>query len=203
MTAPDDAQIMQRVQRGEYGWFDVLVQRYEQPLRKMAFSKLGNVATADDVVQEAFLAAFAAKHTYKPEFSFRTWLWTILLNLCRKQYRQTKSREPLTGAVSPDAEPASYETGLQHVLRAERREQVEDMLSSLPEPQADALRLRFYGGLKFQEIAEAMQCSLSGAKRRVQAGLARLAELIRETDCLIDDDARPSPRGDSSPRTSR
>jgi RNA polymerase sigma-70 factor (ECF subfamily) len=47
--------------------------------------------------------------------------------------------------------------------------------------QADALRLRFFGGLKFEEIAGAMQCSLSTAKNRVRWGLERMAELVQDT----------------------
>jgi RNA polymerase sigma-70 factor (ECF subfamily) len=45
--------------------------------------------------------------------------------------------------------------------------------------QADALRLRFFGGLKFHEIAEAMPCSLTSAKNRVRWGLLRMAEMLQ------------------------
>jgi sigma-70-like protein len=48
----------------------------------------------------------------------------------------------------------------------------------LPTAQADALRLRFFGGLKFEEIADAMQCSLGTAKNRVRWGLMRLADHV-------------------------
>ena len=41
----------------------------------------------------------------------------------------------------------------------------------LPDVQADALRLRFFAGLKFHEIADTMSCSLSAAKNRVRTGL--------------------------------
>ena len=56
------------------------------------------------------------------------------------------------------------------------------MLNELPEPQGDALRLRFFGGLKFSEIAEAMNSSVSGAKRRVQNGLLALAEKLKHEE---------------------
>ena len=44
--------------------------------------------------------------------------------------------------------------------------------------QADAIRLRFFGGLKFQEIADAMDCSLSTAKNRVRWGLTTISEKL-------------------------
>lgn len=183
----DDTRLMQAVQQGRFEFFEELVQRYRPALLRAASSKLGDAAWAEDAVQEAFLAVFAARHTYKPEFSFRTWLWTILLNVCRRQLRQRRHRpgeivrsalDTAGGATFP--EPADFDTGLSHALWTERREQVAALLNELPEVQADALRLRFYGDLKYEEIAAAMDCSLGGAKLRVKNGLLALAKLLRE-----------------------
>ena len=62
----------------------------------------------------------------------------------------------------------------------ERREILERLLLELSPVQADALRLRFFGGLKFQEIADTMQCSLCTAKNRGRWGLLRLSDLVQE-----------------------
>jgi RNA polymerase sigma-70 factor (ECF subfamily) len=64
------------------------------------------------------------------------------------------------------------------LLAKERAAQLEALLARLSLAQADALRLRFFGGLKFQEIADTMQCSLNTAKNRVRDGLARMAEML-------------------------
>src|SRR6516162_4317349 len=79
----DDTQLMRRIQAGEIELFDLLVERYRRPLLSVAWSKLGDRARAEDVVQETLLAAFASRATYNERFAFRTWVWTILLNLCR------------------------------------------------------------------------------------------------------------------------
>ena len=179
----DDTQIMLRVQDGQFALFDELVLRYREPLIRVARSKLGDLAWAEDVVQETFLAVFAARHTFDAKFSFRTWLWTILLNLCRRQLKRKKNRPQEVSQSILEAgrtirlpEPACHETGLSRVLLSERRKQVAALLGKLPEVQADALRLRFYGGLKYAEIARTMNCSLSGAKLRVRNGLSALAK---------------------------
>jgi RNA polymerase sigma-70 factor (ECF subfamily) len=179
---------MQHVQKGCVELFDALVERHRTRLLHVAHSKLGDEAWAEDVVQEAFLAAFSARQTYKPEFAFSTWLWTILLNLCRRQQTR-RSRRPheLAVQVLPDgsvahSEPASCDSGLSHALLLERQQQVVELLNELPEAQADALRLRFYGELKFDEIARAMGSSVSAAKVRVRKGLASLAGRIRELE---------------------
>lgn len=185
----DDVEIMRRVQAGEVEVFDLLVHRYRSALLRVANSKLGNAAWAEDVVQETFLAAYAARGTYKPQFAFRTWLWTILLNLCRRQWRRRESRPREQSVSQPHeweaaglGEPTTAETGLAVVLQTERRAAVHQWLRTLPEPQADALRLRFLGALPFAEIALTMGSSVSAAKQRVKLGLMALAARLHENE---------------------
>jgi RNA polymerase sigma-70 factor (ECF subfamily) len=183
----DDVQIMCRVQAGQVELFDLLVRRYRGPLLNVAWSKLGDSAWAEDVVQETFLAAFTARATYNPRFAFRTWVWTILLNLCRRQW-QRRQRRPLEESLASAAanehsgyrEPATHDTALAHALRVERRDEVHRLLVHLPEVQADALRLRFFGGLQFSEIAAAMDSSVGAAKQRVKNGLTALTAYVRQ-----------------------
>lgn len=178
-----DAEIMSRVQHGQRELFEVLVRRYRSALLRVAESRLGDRLLAEDVVQEAFLAAYSARETYRPAFAFRTWLWTILLNLCSKQWRRRQSRREVTTALT-DAPLAlqSHETGLSVAMGVERREQVHACLARLPEVQADALRLRFFGELSFGEIAEVMGSSLGAAKMRVKNGLRTLSEQLRREE---------------------
>jgi RNA polymerase sigma-70 factor (ECF subfamily) len=67
---------------------------------------------------------------------------------------------------------------LEQLLARESSQRVHALLSQLPEAQADALRLRFFGELTFPEIAAAMQISEPGAKHRVKAGLLKLSEWL-------------------------
>lgn len=186
MNSPTDAEIMAQVQAGDVAAFELLVDRYRPALVRVAESKLGSHAWAEDVVQETFLAAFVSRHTYQPRYPFRTWLWTILLNLCRKQWKRTARRpesESLTGvAESNDSRWSSSpdEGGLSKLLAVERQTQVQQLLLKLSEPQADALRLRFFGELPYDEIAATMRSSLSAAKQRVRFGLEKLAAMLHD-----------------------
>ncbi len=183
----DDATLMKRICAGEYLLFDELVLRYRERLLRFAWSKYGNMSVAEDLVQEAFLAAFAARESYKPEFAFSTWLWTIFLNLCRRHYKreQIQPREIVHSSFATEdliqiPEPSSPETPLQVALKTEQFQLLALYLSELPEVQADSLRLRFFGGMKFSEIALTMDCSLSAAKIRVKNGLVKLAHRFSE-----------------------
>lgn len=178
-----DADIMRRVQSGEERLFEVLVQRYRERLVRFAVSKLGSWDAAEDVVQETLLAAFQARQSYSSRFAFSTWIWTILLNLTRRtlqrRHRQTQSlaayAEQGTGRTQAPGPLAS-------LTHEDQWEQLMHWLETIPEDEADAIRLRFLGGLPFEEIAAAMQSSVSGAKARVRRGLLRLAERARKTD---------------------
>jgi RNA polymerase sigma-70 factor (ECF subfamily) len=140
---------------------------------------------AEDAVQETFLAAFKSRHTYRAEFSVRTWLWTILLNELRRQGgRESRTPQlkqwPTGSPGGSEFDPASAEPApLAQVLAQERNELLNELLDRLPAPQADALRLRFFGELKFKEIADVLDCTLLTAKNRVKAGLLKLAEWTR------------------------
>lgn len=176
-----DEDLMHRTQAGEFAAFEELVRRYRGPLLRVAASQLGDRLAAEDLVQESLLAAFAARHTFNPQFAFRTWLWTILLRLCHK-YRQ-RERRPIRagGSIDPhrvDGNAGRDVCGLAQLLQSERQDLLHQALTELPEAEADALRLRFFAGLKFEEIATAMASSVSGAKQRVKHGLERLADRL-------------------------
>lgn len=178
---------MQQVQAGRLESFEELVRRYRGRLIRFAAGKLGDATRAEDLVQETLLAVFASRHTYKPEFPFRSWVFTILWNLCRGEIRK-RARKPKVRFHAPDfaetssgiPEPVTTENGLTQLLRGERTERIAAMLDTLPETRADAIRLRFFGGLKYSEIAHTMGGSEITAKVRVRKGLETLANRLRD-----------------------
>jgi RNA polymerase sigma-70 factor (ECF subfamily) len=202
----DDRHVMRRVQAGEVDRFTELVARYRVPLLRVAAGRLGRTDWAEEAVQEAFLAAFRSRDTYDAERSFRTWLWTILLNQCRA-IGLRRDRAGQVGCWSDRAPDASIDatvccdrpSPLGELLARERAETLERLLQRLSPAQADALRLRFFGELKFQEIAETMGCSLLTAKNRVKWGLLRLAELAREASPTPAPTNTPDSRPASAP----
>lgn len=179
--------LLAAIQAGDEDSFAELVRRYERPLWRVARSRLGRDDWADDVVQETFLCVARWLSTYNSCYSFRTWLWTILLNQCHRHLKKRSRWFFGTWSQRAEAGPSLEdvarqlqcgETPPERLVAKERAELLDALLRRLPEGQADALRLRFFAGLKFPEIADAMSCSLSTAKNRVKWGLMRLAELV-------------------------
>lgn len=194
-----DEDLMRRVQAGDHAVFAELVRRYQPALARVATSRLGRADWAEDAVQESLLAAFQGRHSYRPPHNFRTWLWTILLNQCRRAWKR-RARRPRVSLWADQpvetVEPAVYQASLDRggptplaaLLAEERAGLVDELLQRLTPVQADAVRLRFFGGLKFEELATATGTNLSTAKSRVKWGLLRLAELVRQAESLQRDD---------------
>jgi RNA polymerase sigma-70 factor (ECF subfamily) len=209
MESQSDQALMRQVQAGDPLPFAELVRRYQPALLRVAFSRLGRRDWAEDAVQETFLSAFKSRHTYNEQFSFRTWLWTILLNQCRRS-QSVHARTPRVSCWSDESsavqEPALYQASvdrggplpLARLLDQERSALLEMLLARLSTVQADALRLRFFGELTFPEIAAAMSCSLPTAKNRVRWGLMRLAKWLGNPASPLDKDQETEETTDSS-----
>ncbi|HET6883417.1 MAG TPA: RNA polymerase sigma factor [Pirellulales bacterium] len=194
-----DQELMRLAQAGDRAAFAEIVRRYQPALLRVAKSRLGRSDWAEDAVQETLLAAFKWRASYREPNNFRTWLWTILLNQCRRSWAG-HVRQPRLWCwhdrPAAEIQPAVYQASLdrgeappwQNLLVQERSELLESLLGQLPPAQADALRLRFFAGLKFEEISETMRCSLGTAKNRVKGGLMRLAELVRQANTVSKSD---------------
>lgn len=187
ITQWTDGEIITAVIAGDRDKYAVIVNRYRPALLNLARSYLPDSAAAEDAVQQAFLNSYRWLSTYDSRYSFRTWLWTILLNVCRRQaQKMSRQRCASLQHSDPAGEAMNIDQGhaapLEGLIRDERREQIQALLSSLSDTHAEAIRLRFFGEMKFQEIADAQGCTLSAAKARVRNGLIQLSRLLASTE---------------------
>ncbi|MBX3444644.1 MAG: sigma-70 family RNA polymerase sigma factor [Planctomyces sp.] len=181
-----DDQIFNRVASGDRRAFHVIVSRYRPRLLRFTQRSFGDPGLADDLVQETFIAIYAARGTYDPRFAFSTWIWTVHFNVCRRERRRRMSlartmagaidlfRSRVTAAPSPSEE----------LEQRERAAELRELLDRLPAAQADAIRLRFFAELPFDQVAAAMNSSVSGAKVRVRKGLQALSGWISRSESL-------------------
>lgn len=167
---------MLRVKAGAFDRFTGLVARNQSAMFRYAQSRLASRAWAEDVVQETFLAVFEARETFDPAKSFRGWLWTILVHRCKRAW---KKRQVTAAAEFANKKRILQARPDQEIEWAEEREHLAQQLQQIPVEQADAIRMRFFGNLSFEEIGEAMDCGTSTAKSRVRYGLEKLAGALR------------------------
>jgi RNA polymerase sigma-70 factor, ECF subfamily len=142
-------------------------------LRAFAISLCGNVDRADDLVQETLLRALSHIDQFEPGTNMPAWLFTILRNLFRSDYRKRR-RE-----VEDD--DGSYAETLKSQPEQSGRLEFDELpaaLAKLPADQREALILVGASGLSYEEAAQICGCPIGTIKSRVNRARGRLAELL-------------------------
>ena len=142
-------------------------------LRAFAISLCGNVDRADDLVQETLLRAWANINSFEPGTNMSAWLFTILRNLFRSEYR--KRRREVADGEGSYAE--SLKTQPEQASRVEF-EEFRTALNKLPTDQREALILVGASGFSYEEAAGICGCAVGTIKSRVNRARTRLSELM-------------------------
>ena len=141
-------------------------------LRAFAISLSGNADRADDLVQETVMRAMAHIDSFTPG-RMAAWLFTILRNLFRSQYRKRR-RE----VEDPDGSYlASLKLPAEQLGRLEFKELIE-ALAKLPHVQREALLLVAASGFSYDEAAAICEVAVGTIKSRVSRARQLLAELL-------------------------
>jgi RNA polymerase sigma-70 factor (ECF subfamily) len=142
-------------------------------LRAFAISLSGNVDRADDLVQETLLRAMANIDSFQPGTNMSAWLFTILRNLFRSEYR--KRRREVEDA------DGSYAETLKSYPEQQGRVEFEEFrqaLAKLPPDQREALILVGASGFSYEEAAAICDCAVGTIKSRVNRARNRLASML-------------------------
>ena len=148
----------------------MIFELYKNRILNFCLRILGNRADAEDVTADVFLALFSQKYTHNPQAKFSTWLYTVARNSCISRIRKRKNFVSLwftsnEGEVAdawdiPDTNPLSREELDQREISSEVRKAI----SKLPLEQREAIVLREYHSLSYEEIAKVLHCSLEKVK---------------------------------------
>jgi RNA polymerase sigma-70 factor, ECF subfamily len=142
-------------------------------LRAFAISLCGNVDRADDLVQEALLRAWANLDSFEPGTNMSAWLFTILRNLFRSEYR--KRRREVEDA---DGSYAESLTSLPDQSSHLEMDEFRRALDLLPTDQRESLILVGASGFSYEEAAKICGCAVGTIKSRVNRARSRLAAIL-------------------------
>ncbi len=175
MTQDDsDQQLVQRVQKGDKGAFDLLVLKYQHRVLKLVSRFVNDAADAQDIAQEAFLKAYRALPSFRGDSAFYTWLYRIAINTAKNALVSNRRRPVDFNLDLQDPEQYDRHAKLKEVdtpegvlLTEEIRQVVERAMQQLPEDLRTAIVLREIEGLSYEEIAEAMDCPVGTVRSRI------------------------------------
>lgn len=169
-----DAQLVERVQKGDKKAFDLLVLKYQQRIIKLVSRYVRDPTDALDVAQDAFLKAYRALPNFRGDSAFYTWLYRIAINTA-KNYLVTQSRRPMESEnFRLEGEQVELESMLKDLatpesllITAEIKETIAEAIEQLPDDLRTAINLREVEGLSYEEIADVMTCPIGTVRSRI------------------------------------
>ncbi len=179
-----DEEVVVRVRRGESALFELLMRRYNQRLYRVARSIVKNDAEAEDVMQQAYVNAFANLRQFEGRSRLVTWLTRIAVHEALARVRRS-ARVGAMPAVEPDGSPDQGIVSLQpdperQAFSAELRTLLEAEIDALPDSYRTVFVLREIEGLNTSETAECLELGDEAVKTRLHRARALLRDALYE-----------------------
>lgn len=177
-----EKRLVERVRAGDQPAYMELVEQYQQRLFRRACAIIGDHESAEDVLQEALLAAYRAISRFRGNSSFYTWIYRVLVNKCYDHLRQQRFIEQPFGDEEPllKDERINLEKNLE--LSDVSRYLIEKV-NQLDKKYRAIVMLRYFDEMSQEDIGRLLHLSLGTVKSR----LFKARELIRR---LIVQDGR-------------
>ena len=176
--------------------YNCIIETFQTQAYNLARRMLSDWALAEDAVQESLVSGYRAFHQFRGD-NLKAWLMRIVANTCRDMLRSRKARPtvPLDPLPADDMEPSSVLSAVNLPSReespedyAERRElnrAIQGGLDSLPQDQRMSLLLVDVQGMRYEEAALVMGCSLGTVKSRISRGRRGLRDILRGAGELL------------------
>lgn len=159
------------IKLGDKGAMEEIFQRYKKPILNYSLRLLKNLADAEDTAAETFCIITAKKDYYKPGAKFSTWIFAIAHNICIDKIRKRKKtvfmwfkrKNEENGYEMLDI-PDSRPTSNERLEEEDAASLVKGAIETLNLELKEAIILREYHNLSYEEISQVMHCSLSKVK---------------------------------------
>ncbi len=171
-----DEDLMSLVRAGEARAFEVLYERHSAAAFSLAYRMCATRGAAEDVTQEAFLAAWRSGARYdRARGSVRTWLLGIVHNRAIDSLRRGAVHDRRRSGTEEAAEQlaAPDRTDVEAARREEARA-LRELIDELPDEQGRVIELAYFGGFTHREIAEMLGAPIGTIKGRMRLGLEKM-----------------------------
>lgn len=184
--AVSDAELLEASKRGEHAAFGTLVERYQDIVCAVSYSRTRDQALSEDVAQETFLAAWRQLDQLREPQRLRAWLCGIARNLAAKARKRTAREMPVDDPVVP-----AGDNPFDAVSEAQAERVVGDALARVPDTYRDVLVLYYREQRSIRDVARALEISEAAALQRLARGRQYLADGVTS---LVESSLRKLPR---------
>ena len=175
-----DQAVMLTVRNGDVERISVLFHRHHRMLFNFFLRLTGNRSLSEDLVQEVFLRMLKYRQTFQAGSNFTAWMYQVARNAHIDHVRKWKLE------VAPDEEPAWDDVAATAPDQHESLEHNQEIgllrraLARLPVEKREVLVLSRFQNLKYEEIAQIMNCEIGTIKVRVFRAIRELSEIFYE-----------------------
>ena len=194
METHTDSLLISRYQKGDENALSILISRHQKELFSFIFYKLMDEELANDVFQDTFMKIIVSlkEGRYNDDGKFILWAKRIAHNLIIDHFRLKNKYVKISETTYENDEFSIFD------LLRETEENIEDRLVTnqiyedlmkitlfLPENQQEVIRLRFFDGLSFKEIADHTETSINTTLGRVRYALINLRKIMEEHKIVL------------------
>jgi RNA polymerase sigma-70 factor (ECF subfamily) len=171
-----DEQLMIRYLNSDEAAFEEIYARYAKKIYGFLMRRLGQPDDCAELFQETFLRLHRGRSSYKPEMSFKTWLYTIANNLVRDSLRikmrskSAKATEDIENRIGCAIADGNY-----------KLQSFKEAFASLTDDQREAIVLSRFEGLKYEEIGRVTGRSTDAVNQLIQRALRNFRECADES----------------------
>lgn len=152
----NEVKIIQDCLSGQTEEYRHLVSEHQTMLLRTAYHFLGNWDDAKDASQEAFIKAYRSLHRFQQNRKFSTWLYRILVNVCKDRLKSAERRYRSSG--TPHDESSNNPGSLEELAE---KELLRSALKQMPKKRRLALILVDIDGFSYPEASHILECSES------------------------------------------
>lgn len=172
---------LERCQAGDEYAIEKLVYAHQKDVYRLALSILDDPDEAEDGTQETFLAALRALDSFRGDSSFKTWLFSIAVNVCRSRLRRRGTRERISrllqGLFHSNEEEGRPERVL---LQSTADTELWNAVRALSEKHRTPVMLRYYHDLPIADIAAMLKVPLGTIHSRLNHARGQLRSLLKK-----------------------
>lgn len=205
MSERSDLELISLSKQGNKAAFGLLVSRYQPMAQRFAVRVIGNEDLAQELVQDAMLQAHLSLEKLNDPTRFKSWLYGILLNLCRNDLRRRKvicfSLETMIGNLADQCLSIATSSPDPQLV-AEQEElhtTVLEAVNTLSPKNRSATLLFYHEQLSLQEVANRLNISVSAVKGR----LHKARHQLRERLSPLHEQTQPTSLQEIKPMTSK
>lgn len=182
----DEELILEFQQNNTLRAFEILVQRYKNPLTNYVFRFIGDYEACLDIVQETMIKVFRYKDSYSSIAKFSTWIYTIAGNLARTEYQKRKRKKIFSINAYGEDKDENYEIPDESYMPDQitdsgiKDEIIQQALLKVSDAYREVVILRDIQDLSYEEISEVTGVSVGTVKSRINRGRAQLQKLLKD-----------------------